>query len=227
MMESLIMTLQLAEEIVGGLTRTSKMPWYSWSISALDCITGSKLRKVKGSVCSKCYACKGCYVFPVVKEAHKTRLQCLDDPRYVDAMMFLLNSKYYNSRSTYTKDKKTVPENRFRWFDSGDLQSVDHLRKIVAIAEGVPFVDFWLPTKEATMVSKYLKSGGVIPKNLTIRISNPMIGETFKSRPMGLPFSTVGVKDAKDNCPAYQQGGKCLDCRKCWDKDVDTNYPLH
>jgi hypothetical protein len=24
------------------------------------------------------------------------------------------------------------------------------------------------------------------------------------------------------NCPAYKQGGKCLECRACWDKNVVT-----
>ena len=51
-----IKTLKQASEIIGGYTVTSKMPTISYSISAKDCITGSKLRKIKNSVCSDCYA---------------------------------------------------------------------------------------------------------------------------------------------------------------------------
>ena len=43
-----------AEKAVGNLSRPSKMPSYAWSISAKRCNTGSKLAKVKGSVCYNC-----------------------------------------------------------------------------------------------------------------------------------------------------------------------------
>jgi hypothetical protein len=43
----------------------------------------------------------------------------------------------------------------FRWHDSGDLQSLQHLLDIVRIAEQLPNVSFWLPTKEKGLVYKY------------------------------------------------------------------------
>ena len=52
-----------ALQAVGGLGKPSKMPWWSWSISATECITGSKLAEVEGTVCSGCYALKGNYRF--------------------------------------------------------------------------------------------------------------------------------------------------------------------
>jgi hypothetical protein len=39
-----------AKEITGSLTQTSKMPGKSYSLPAWECKTGSKLRKIKGSV---------------------------------------------------------------------------------------------------------------------------------------------------------------------------------
>ena len=48
-----------AKKITGSLTRTSKMPGLSYSLPAWECKTGSKLRKIKGSVCASCYALKG------------------------------------------------------------------------------------------------------------------------------------------------------------------------
>ena len=51
------------------LSNTSKMPCKSWGIPASSCKTGAKLRKVKGSVCSGCYAHKGAYSWKAVKNA--------------------------------------------------------------------------------------------------------------------------------------------------------------
>ena len=53
-----------ALKIVGGLSKPSKMPGWAYGLPAAECKTGSKLAQVPGSVCSGCYALKGCYVFP-------------------------------------------------------------------------------------------------------------------------------------------------------------------
>ena len=63
-----------ALKLVGGLSKPSKMPGWAYGIPAKECKTGSKLRKVKDSVCYNCYALKGCYVFKVVQEAQYRRL---------------------------------------------------------------------------------------------------------------------------------------------------------
>ena len=56
-----------------------------------------------------------------------------------------------------------------------------------------------------------------------------MIGEVPKMRKSlaHLAYATVGVGNAKIQCKAYQQGGKCLDCDLCWRKGVNVNYPKH
>ena len=59
-----------AKKITGSLTRTSKMPGLSYSLPAWECKTGSKLRKIKGSVCASCYALKGNYTrYKAIKAA--------------------------------------------------------------------------------------------------------------------------------------------------------------
>ena len=80
------------------------MPGWSYGLPAKECKTGSKLRKVPGSTCYDCYALKGCYVFKVVQDAQYRRLRAIRDPRWVQAMVHLINSK-----------KADV----FRWHDSG------------------------------------------------------------------------------------------------------------
>lgn len=216
-----------AMDIIGSLSTPSKMPWYGFSTSAFDCQTGSKLRQIEGSVCSKCYACKGQYSFPNVRVAQDKRMEGTKHPDFVEAMVLVLTTLYNRGKKTYIKNGQPVKENRFRWHDAGDIQSLEHLEKINEIALKTPFIDYWLPTKEVGYVNQFLKKHKMFADNLTVRISNPVIGETFKKAPMGLPFSTVNVKDDISQCLAPQQENKCLDCRMCWDKDKNVNYKAH
>ena len=47
-----------AKKIVGGLTRTEKMPGFSYSLPAWECQTGNKLSEIEGTPCFDCYAKK-------------------------------------------------------------------------------------------------------------------------------------------------------------------------
>ena len=82
-----------ALKIVGGLSKPSKMPGWAYGIPAKECKTGSKLRKVKDSVCYNCYALKGCYVFKVVQDAQYRRLASVKHELWTGAMALLINSK--------------------------------------------------------------------------------------------------------------------------------------
>lgn len=208
-----------ALDIIGGLSKPSKMPWRSWSIPAQACKTGSLLRKKNGSVCGKCYAMKGMYSFPNVKAALNRRLKAIDHPLFVEAFSLVLNKLVGKSR------KK---ENRFRWHDSGDIQSVEHLDLINRIALSTPLVRHWLPTKEAGILNKWNKANPQgVAKNLTIRQSYPMIGGSFEE--YHIPYSTVGYQ-GKDvvQCNSYDNNGKCGACDLCWRRDVKgVNYRAH
>lgn len=107
------MNTKEASKIVGKLSKTSKMPCHSYNLPATKCITGSKMAKIKGTTCYDCYALKGMYNFPVVKEAMMRRYEAINHPEWVFAMSVLINSK----KSKY-----------FRWHDSGDIQSIEHLK---------------------------------------------------------------------------------------------------
>ena len=87
------MKIKDIEKKIGTLSNPSKMPSYAWGISAKDCKTGSKLAEVKGTICNKCYANKGCYVFKVVQDAHKFRLEAILEPQWVDYMAELITQK--------------------------------------------------------------------------------------------------------------------------------------
>lgn len=195
------------------------MPGPSFSIPAQACKFGSALRKVEGSVCSKCYALKGRYTFSSVKNAQSYRLSLIDSPDWVDIMVEAIN--------------KSATE-WFRWHDAGDLQSYEHLLQIIEIAKRTPEVKHWLPTKEYGFLSRLLQQvrEDPIPPNLNIRLSMPMIGENPKLPPywaeQGVTSSTVGAEFGGWHCPAYTQGGKCGECRACWNKEIpNVDYPLH
>lgn len=216
-----------AMDIIGSLSQPSKMPWYSYSTSAFDCQTGSKLREVEGSVCASCYACKGQYRFSNVRTAQDKRMAGTKHPDFVEAFVLVLTTLYNRGKKTYTKNGKVIKENRFRWHDAGDIQSLEHLERINAIALATPFLEHWLPTKEYGYTNAFLKKHKEFAPNLTVRVSATMVGQSFTKQPMGLPFSAVGVTQELSQCPAYTQGGKCNDCRQCWDKDLNVSYPLH
>ena len=223
-------TVKEAWAEVGGLSKPSKMPSYGYSLSAFKCKVGSKLRNIANSTCSDCYALKGRYVFPNVQEALDRRMdRLLNNPKWVEAMAFLINHYCKNKVKMHRLKEATITNNVFRWHDSGDIQSLDHLQKIVAIAELTPSVRHWLPTREVAMVRDYQKQYGEFRSNLVVRISATMIN--------GLPHKfhrhTSTVSTAKDfdlgwTCPASKQDNKCGTCRACWDSNVENiTYPLH
>lgn len=212
------MRIKELERLTGGLSNPSKMPGFAYGIPAWECKLGKILRTRAGSVCEKCYALKGMYVFPAVKKAQIRRMKSITKPEWVSWMVELIGKKLRRAQG---------PDRVFRWHDSGDLQSVGHLEKIAEIARRLPDVKFWLPTRENRMVRDWLRAGHTIPANLIIRISAPMVGQTMVRPVEGTVASTVdaGVGYA---CPARSQGNACQDCRACWNQEVSSvDYPKH
>ncbi len=201
-------------ETVGGLSNPGKMPCSSTSTPANACITGSKLAAQDGTVCSGCYALKGNYRFGNVQKALRRRLDALGDPDWIHAMARLVSR---------VESPETGGSGFFRWHDSGDLQSLKHLRAICAVARATPTVRHWLPTREYKFV-RALKRDEV-PSNLTIRVSAHKLDS--RAPDFGLPMSEV-VTDGTENCEAYTRKGKCGPCRACWDPSVPViRYPKH
>jgi hypothetical protein len=219
---------------VGGLSNPSKMPCFGYSLPAQECITGSKLRLIAGSVCSKCYALKGRYPFPRTQSAMYRRLESLSKPLWVEAIAELISRTAKPAETPSSGHPKRSDRKRgrkyFRWHDSGDLQSVDHLDQIVRVCNLTPEVQHWIPCREYQIVQRYLIEGGEIPPNLTIRMSAHMI-DGKPPEIEGFPSSTVSTGDPSPGshvCPAYKQGGFCGNCRACWDPTVEVvDYPLH
>ena len=194
------MKIKEAEKITHTLSKPGKMPGYAYSTPAHECKTGTKLRGVAGSVCFNCYAYeRGRYRFQNVKDAQYKRLEALKHPQWARAMAVQINSK----KVKY-----------FRWHDSGDVQNLDHLRKIFEVCRLTPEIQHWMPTREA-WTKDYLDE---CPENLIIRFSAPMVDQ---AAPASWPHtSTVSTKPEARTCPAPDQGNSCGSCRACWDKTV-------
>ena len=193
-----------AKKITGSMTKTTKMPGLSYSLPAWECQTGSKLRKVEGTPCFGCYALKGNYTrYPAMKKAQYYRLKSLVRGSWTTAMVAQIKRQKW-----------------FRWHDAGDVQSIDHMNKILEVVRQTPGTNHWLPTQERP----YLPAVETVPDNLVIRLSGSKINGPAPTA--WAHTSTVVTKGA--TCPAPKQGGKCRECRMCWTKSIkNVSYGKH
>jgi len=205
------MKVSEARAAVGGLSNPSKMPCRSFGINADRCKTGSKLAKMKGSICNTCYAQKGLYKLPSTEAAQERRFNLIGTSNWVDNMVRAINNADY-----------------FRWFDSGDLQSDEMLADIVRVALATPNTKHWLPTHENFIVSRYLRKHGKFPSNLTVRVSAAMVdGEPPKRFALTSTVHQLGKPIGRE-CPSSKQGNKCGDCRACWNPRIkNISYKYH
>ena len=203
----------------GSLTSTSKMPCKSYSLPTEACITGFKMAQIEGSICSMCYADKGFYKMYAnnIKPAQFARLDSILGAHWVSGMVSHIGNDPY-----------------FRWHDSGDLQSLEHFEKIVAVCLETLLTLHWLPTREYGIIKAFIAKHGknAIPKNLTVRLS-----AMYPDKPVTVPVSLQGVagvtvsnvhtdKPMGNVCKAPAQNGECKDCRMCWSNAV-VSYALH
>lgn len=208
-----VLPVDVAKKICGGLSNPSKMPGYSYSISAKYCRTGSILRNEPDTTCSRCYAHKGHYSYRVVQNAMQRRYDSLGHPQWVAAVTSLI---------LYTNTAY------FRWHDSGDVQNSGHLLNIIEVARRLPVVRFWMPTRENWVVRylAILAKRGDLPSNLLVRLSAAKIDMPAPS--IHSHSSQVSRDMDKVTCPARFFSNACGPCRQCWDASIPVVvYPLH
>ena len=198
------------------LSKTSKLDGIlSWSLQALETCPASK--KPDGSLvdaCKGCYATTGNYNYPNVKAPRIENKEDWKREEWILEMVKALDSSRY-----------------FRWFDSGDVYSLDLAEKIYQVMTLTPWVKHWLPTR----MQKFSKFKAVIAKmqaldNVMVRFSSDSVNGIFIQGVHG----SVIVNDASSYpkasklCEAYANEGKCNGCRACYSKDVPLiAYPAH
>ena len=202
-----------ASAVVGGFSDPGKMPGPGYSLPPEYCRTGSALRAVPGSVCSRCYALRHRYRFPNVRAALQRRYDILT--RTLSAGPGSDEWRVWiEAFSTLAADVDF-----FRFHDSGDLQSARHLRLYADAARAVPGCTFWIPTKERGIIRRFPAAD--VPDNLRIRVSANMLDRM----PRGFPLMSAVYRDPESapwgfRCPSHKQGNRCGDCRACWNSDV-------
>jgi hypothetical protein len=202
------------------LSKTSKLGTKSWSLQAGIPADGGTCPGAVGengdyvTACSGCYARSGMYHFGAVKAVREDNKQDAKRSGWVADMVQALK-----------KDK------HFRWFDSGDMYSIELAEKIYSVMKATPGTKHWLPTR----MYKFKKFADVLARmqalpNVMVRPSSDAVDGSFVA---GVHGSTI-LPDADKApegvtvCQAYNQGGKCLDCRACYDKEVAViGYPAH
>ena len=150
------MKVSEARAAVGGLSVPSKMPCYSFGISADHAKRAASLPRLRAAYAIHAMPKKARINGRPTKNAHERRINLIGTSNWVDNMVRAINNADY-----------------FRWFDSGDLQSDEMLADIVRVALATPDTKHWLPTHENFMVSRYLRKHGKFPSNLTVRVSAP------------------------------------------------------
>ena len=190
------------------LSKTSKLDGIlSWSLQAIDTCPGS-VAKDGGLVdaCKGCYATTGFYQFAPAKNARAFNREDWERDTWVNEMVLSLDSSRY-----------------FRWFDSGDMYSIDLANKILAVMKATPWCKHWMPTR----MHKFSKFAKVIAKmqtlpNVVVRFSSDSVQGQLVD---GVTTSTIFSEESQlpENatiCRAYEHEGKCNGCRACYSKDV-------
>ncbi len=197
------------------LSKTSKLGTYSWSLQALETCPGSKMTNGElVDACKGCYATTGLYHFPATKAVRADNKADWQRAEWVNDMVHALRKQTH-----------------FRWLDSGDLYSLELAEKVFQIMQATPNTKHWLPTRmyKFPKFQKVLQAMQALP-NVMVRYSSDAVDGSYTP---GVHGSTiVPSADAAPAgvtvCQAYSQGGKCLDCRACYDKNVAViGYPAH
>lgn len=222
-------TIKVPGTNVSLLTAASKMPGAAWSLPAVKSCPGAKFGV--GMICGTvktdpkthtCYATKGLHKMPHVRNAFAVRyawvLACMATDAGFDSFVETLVSAILADGRQY-----------FRIHESGDFFNARYVRAWIAIAQRLPQVQFWAPTRAyhgglARTILPALAELNALP-NVTVRPSALAISEDAPVVP-GLSAGT-GVKSDGFNCPASSQGNACRECRQCWDKTTPVYYHLH
>lgn len=224
------LTLKAAKQF-GVVTKgNSKIHGSTFSTDPRRCNVGSKLVNVVGSTCSGCYALKLSKVYPSAQKSWSDNLDLFRNAVENDQVIEWCEAiaKQISNISNNKAKKGITGANMHRWFTAGDLDSIDMLRAFCKVAEMLPHIKFWLPTREKALVSRFKSSLNVVPSNMVIRLSAAMVDGAPLQADNSSTVHKKGTTPAGFNCPAQLQQGNCGDCSSCWNTEVkNISYELH
>jgi len=164
--------------------------------------------------CQGCYATTGFYLMPGTINAREHNRQDWKRDSWVADMVHHLRNQEF-----------------FRWFDSGDVYSVKLARKILQVMLSTPHVKHWLPTRmyKFKKFESVFSAMNALPNAVVRYSSDDIDGTSIEGRYISVIFDPEQLDQVPSDasiCPAYKQGGKCIDCRACWNAEVIA-YPQH
>ena len=165
-----------------------------------------------------CYATKGNFTFPKVKESHTHNLACFihDSNQYFNDIIEFLNG--------------LVSYRFFRWHSSGDIVNKDYLMGMIRVAKKCKTVKFLCFTKKFEIINDFLNEGGKIPNNLKI-VFSAWDKSFLVPNPHNLPVTYVDFNDTSLNPEipelAIPCTGKCPECLACWSLKKGQSVVFH
>ena len=187
------------------VSKTSKMPCKSWSLEAITTCPASIGEDGElVDACKGCYATTGFYLMPDAKNLRDYNRQDWRREEWVaDMIAEIRNQKY------------------FRWFDSGDVAWTKLAEKIYEVCLNTPDCKHWLPTR----MYKFDKFVPILDKidalpNVNVRFSSDSIVGWYNKKHGSTIIPHDNFLIDAVICEAYTRGGKCGDCRACWDKEI-------
>ena len=188
------------------LSQASKMPCKSFSTQAVETCPGSIGKDGQlVDACKACYANSGTYLWPATKAVRA------------------LNKEGWQEESFVADMVKAIGKDRwFRWFDSGDVYSLGLAEKVFQVMVATPNTMHWLSTRmhKFPKFKAVLEAMAELP-NVRVRYSSDsVLGEFGPEHGSTIIPPGAPVPEGVTVCQAPSQGGKCLECRACWSKDV-------
>jgi len=208
----------------------SKIHGSTFSTDPKRCHVGQSLVNIEGSTCNKCYALKLAKVYPTAAKSWSDNLDLFRAAVANDQLVEWCEAIAHQiQKHSDLKVKKGISGAGYhRWFTAGDLDSIDMLRAFVVVAQILPNIKFWLPTREKALISSYKASLGIVPPNLCIRVSSAMIDGSPVKTANTSTVHKVGNKAYGFTCPAQKQEGNCGQCNNCWNSEIkNVSYELH
>ena len=149
-----------------------------------------------------CYACKGNWLFPNVKNSLQQNLEA-----------------YKNNHTLFFESvaAQTALVRFCRWHSSGDIVDMQYFEGMCKVARKNKDTHYLCFTKKYEIINEFLSKGKRIPKNLSIVFS--AWSNWIPENPYNLPMTYVYGKEfnneliPKDAIPC---GGKCETCQACW-----------
>ena len=166
----------------------------------------------KDAICERCYALKGRYVFPKVRENQLVRSEWWHNTDPIERAVILADAVRREGAPLY-----------FRCYDSGDLD-LSAIETWLRFAELLPDTKIWIPTR-TWLLPEFLP--GLLALNSHPRIIVRPSTVAFDDPPIDIDGLAGGhTAHWRDPIKAtYRCPGNCADCRICWDRpDLSVSF---